>query len=144
MFKTSSCRRCIWLLVLAFATSLFARGQYWDLLGCAQIDGSQDHGEIHITRNDRLFRAVELRVGGESIFFDRLVVHFGNGGYQEFKVSDRIAPGGRDYVVDLPGQQALQSVEFWYYKEPWKHDPKVSLYGNRLPAPETDSISQER
>jgi hypothetical protein len=40
------------LLAFAFATSLFARGQFWDFMGYTQVDSSQDHGRIQITRRD--------------------------------------------------------------------------------------------
>jgi hypothetical protein len=118
------------LLALAFATSLFARGQFWDFLGYTQVDSSQDHSRIQITRRDLHFRTIQLRVSGEAIFFDRLVVHFGDGTSQELMVSDRISPGGKDYVIDPRGEgRVLESVELWYYKEAWEHNPKVSLYG---------------
>jgi hypothetical protein len=118
------------LLAIAFATSLFAHGQFWDFLGYTQVDRSQDHGRIQIARRDRLFRTIQLRVSGEAIFFDRLVVHFAKGTSQEFIVSGRISPEGRNYVIDLLGEhQPLESVELWYYKEPWGHNPSVSLYG---------------
>ena len=89
------------LLALAFATSLFARGQFWDFMGYTQVDSSQDHSRIQITRRDVHFRTIQLRVSGEAIFFDRLVVHFDDGTFQKLIVSDRISPGGRNYVIDL-------------------------------------------
>ena len=126
------------VLVLAFATSLFARGQFWDFLGYTQVDAGHDHGRIQIVRRDRVFRTIQLRVSGEAMFLDRVVMHFGNGTSQELTVSERISPGGKDYVIDLPGERrALESVELWYYKEPWGHNPRVNLYGIRLP--ETDA-----
>jgi hypothetical protein len=118
------------LLALAFATALFARGQSWDFLGYTQVDSRQDHGRIQITRRDVHFRTIQLRVSGEAIFFDRLVVHFGDGTSQELMVNDRISPGGRNYVIDLLGERSLQNVELWYYKEPWGHNPTVSVYGS--------------
>src|SRR4029077_1400775 len=124
------------LLALSFATSLFARGQFWDFLGYTQVDSRQDHGRIQITRRDLHFRTIQLRVSGEAIFFDRLVVHFDDGTSQVRIVSDRISPGGRNYVVDFLGERSLQSVELWYYKEPWGHNPTVSVYGIHLPDPE--------
>jgi len=84
-------RRIAGVLSLVFATSLFARGQFWDFLGYTQVDGSRDHGRIQIARRDRLFRTIQLRVNGEAVFFDRVVVHFGNATSQEL-VSDRISP----------------------------------------------------
>ena len=133
MLWTRIPRTVVGLLALAFATSLFAHGLFWDFLGYTQVDRSQDHGRIQITRRNRLFRTIQLRVSGEAIFFDRLVVHFANGASQEFIVSGRISPEGRNYVIDLSGERtALESVELWYYKEPWGHNPSVSLYGTPL------------
>jgi hypothetical protein len=117
------------LLTLAFATSLLARGQTWAFLGHALVDRKQDHGRVQITRRDRLFRAVQVRVS-DVIFFDRIVVHFSNGTSRELAVNERISPEGRNYVIELPGEhRTLESVELWYYKEPWAHNPSVSLYG---------------
>jgi len=125
------------LLALALATSLFGRGQSWDFLGCSEIDGNRDHSRILIARRDCLFHTIQLRVSGEAIFFDRFVVHFVNGTSQELVVSGRISSEGRTYVVNLPGERrVLESVELWYYKEPWAHSPRVSVYGIRFPIPE--------
>jgi hypothetical protein len=132
------------LLALAFATSLFARGQFWDFLGNARVDGSQNHGQIQITRRDIHFRTIQLRVSGEAIFFDRLVVHFNDGASQEMIVSGRISPGGNNFVIDLLGERSLQSVELWYYKEPWGHNPTVSVYGIHLPDPDASLESSSR
>ena len=130
------------LLVLALATSLFGRGQFWDFLGYTQVDAGHDHGRIQIVRRDRLFRTIQLRVSGEAMFFDRVVMHFGNGTSQELIVSQRISPGGKDYVIDLPGERrTLESVELWYYKEPWGHNPRVNLYGIRLPQTDAEAIA---
>jgi hypothetical protein len=124
------------LVTLPFATSLLARGQAWALLGYTQVDRRQNHSNVQITRRDCFFRAIRLRVS-DAIFFDRLVVHFGNGSSQELAVSERILPEGRNYVIDLPGEpRLLESVEFWYYKEPWERNPRVSLYG--IPSGSTD------
>jgi hypothetical protein len=130
------------LLVLALATSLFGRGQFWDFLGYTQVDAGHDHGRIQIVRRDRLFRTIQLRVSGEAMFFDRVVMHFGNGTSQELIVSERISPGGKDYVIDLPGERrTLESVELWYYKEPWGHNPRVNLYGIRLSQTDAEAIA---
>jgi len=120
------------LFVLVFATSVFARGQSWDFLGYTHLDGGQDHGKIQITRRNGLFHTIQLRVSGDAIFFDRLIVHFGNGTSEEFVVSGRISPEEKNYVFDLHGEgRVLESVELRYYKEAWGHNPKVSLYGIR-------------
>jgi hypothetical protein len=144
MFWTRLSRLFPGLLALALATSVFAHGQFWDFLGYTQVDRSQNHGRIQITRRDCLFRTIQLRVSGEAIFFDRLVVHFANGTSQEFIVSGRISPEGRNYVVDLSGgRTALESVELWYYKEPWGHKPSVSLYGIPLGDADGEDTAQQ-
>lgn len=117
------------LLGLFFAASLFARGQFWDFLGVAQVDNSRDHSRIQITRRDVRSRTIQLRVSGEAIFFDRLVVHFVDGTSQELVVSGRILPGTRNFA--LLRESSLESIELWYYKEPWAHAPRVTLYGVR-------------
>jgi hypothetical protein len=131
------------LLALAFATCLFAQGQFWDFLGYAQVDSSQDHSLIRITRRGVHSRTIQLRVSGEAIFFDRLLVHFDDGTSQELIVSERISPGTRNYLIDFHGEGPLESVEFWYYKEPWGHNPKVTLYGVRSLEGDGQNIAQE-
>jgi len=113
-------------------------------LGNAQVDGGQDHGRIQITRRGIHFHTIQLRVSGEAIFFDRLVVHFDDGTFQQLIVSDRISPGGKSYVIDLLGERSLQSVELWYYKEPWSRNPTVSVYGIHLPDPDASLESSNR
>jgi hypothetical protein len=129
------------LLALVFATSVFARGQSWDFLGYTHLDGGQDHGKIQITRRNGLFHTIQLRVSGDPIFFDRLIVHFGNGTSEEFVVSGWISPEEKNYVIDLHGEgRVLESVELKYYKEAWGHNPRVSLYGTR--PQEGDGVSK--
>src|SRR5271170_6513478 len=135
MYRKHFLRTITGLLVFVSATSLFARGQFWDFLGYTQVDSSRDHGRIQITRSDVHFRTIQLRVSGEAIFFDRLVVHFGDGTSQESVVSGRLL-GGSNYIIEFHGGRALESVELWYFKEPWGHTPKVSLYG--VPLPDAD------
>lgn len=132
------------LLALAFASCLFARGQFWDFLGYTQVDGGQDHGSIQLARHDRFFRTIQLRVSGESIFLDRVVIHFADGTFRELIVAERVLSQGGNYVIDLTGERCvLDSVELWYFREPWGQNPKVSLYGIRLPDPAIESISPE-
>jgi hypothetical protein len=117
------------LLALPFATSLLARGRAWAFMGYTQVDRRQDHSNVQVTRRDCFFRTIRLRVS-EAIFFDRVVVHFGNGTSQELIISERILPEGGNYVINLPGEpRLLESIDLWYYKEPWGRDPRVSLYG---------------
>jgi hypothetical protein len=70
-------------------------------------------------------------VSGDAIFFDRVVVHFADGTSEEWAIRDRVWPGGRNRVIGLYGERrAVESVELWYYREPWEHTPSVILYGS--------------
>jgi hypothetical protein len=122
------------LVALLVANNLLARGRIWNFLGYTRFDGNRDHGAIEVKRSDRIFRTIELRFSGDAIFFDRFLIHFGNGTTQELVVGGRISTPGKEYVVEFPDDgRALESVEFWYFKEHWDHNPAVSLYGSCLP-----------
>jgi hypothetical protein len=141
MAQTALLRTIALLVAFASAGSLFARGQSWDFLGYTQVDGSQDHGRIQIARRDLLFRTIQLRVSGDPIFFDRLVLHFDNGASKEFSVGDRISSAGRNYDINLSVEhRVLTSVDLWYYNESWGHNPRVSLYGIRVSDRDTESV----
>lgn len=129
-------------LALTFAACLSAQGQFWDFLGHTQVDLNQSHAIIPITRHNLRFRTIQLRVSGETVFFDRLVIHFSDGASQELLVAGRISPGARNYVIELLGERSLENVELWYYKESRAHNPTVTLYG--IPSPDTGVITAAR
>jgi hypothetical protein len=131
------------LVALSLSASLLsARGQFWDFLGYTQVDSSQNHGRILVTRRDAHVRRIQLRVTGEAIFFDHLEIRFEDGTSQELMVSERILPGVRDF--ELLGGRSLKSVELWYYQQPEGHNPKVTLYGVRSPEDEGQTLAQSR
>jgi hypothetical protein len=131
-------------LVLALCPCLFGSGQFWDFLGQTQINDSQRHCKIQIVRPDQLYRTIQMRISGEAIFLDRLVVHFDCKGSQVITVSRRISPEEKSYTIELPVEgRALESVEVWYYKEPWEHTPRVILYGVRTKEIGSDSPAEE-
>src|SRR5437016_936784 len=66
-------------LAIASTISFPAQGQVWDFLGVTEIDGTRDHEKIEVTRRNGVFHAIQFRVSGDAIFFDRVVVHFGDG-----------------------------------------------------------------
>ncbi len=122
------------LLALAFSTpTVYAQhGDRWERLGDAHVDGRQDHDVIHVGRHDGRFRALSLSVSGGEIFFEKVLVHYGNGSTEELVIRDRIPSGGRTRAIDLPGdRRVIESVELWYSKGSWTHRPKVTLFGLR-------------
>jgi hypothetical protein len=141
----------VWLLSLivslAFGVSVCAQGYgdrdrdrdrdrdyrgRWAHLGNAHVDGHNDHDNIRVGMRDGRFRAIQLRVSGGAIDFQRVVVHFGNGSQEELIFRERIPSGGRTRPMDLPGERrVIESVELWYSKENWRRKPRVDLYGIR-------------
>ena len=118
-------------LAVACMICLPAQGQVWDFLGVRQIDGTRDHDKIPVTRRNGVFHAIQLRVSGDAIFFDRVVVHFGDGTSEALAVQGRIWPEGRNHIIGFSGERrVVESVEVWYYKEAWAHSPSVILYGS--------------
>jgi hypothetical protein len=71
------------------------------------------------------------------------VIHFEDGTSQELVVNDRILPGESNYVIDLRGERSLESVEIWYYKESWRQNPIISVYGTPLPNPVAQAMVRE-
>jgi hypothetical protein len=120
------------LAALSLATSSQAQHEHWTYLGEAHVDGGLDHDNIHVGIEDGRFRAIQLRVNGGAVEFDRVIVHFGNGSEETLPIRHRIPSGGRTDAIDLPGERrVIRSVEMWYGKARWEHRPKVSLYGVR-------------
>jgi hypothetical protein len=129
-------RNLVWLLslvaALMFSVSLQAQEGRWERLGDAHVDGQNDHDNIHVGRSDGKFRAVQLRVSGGAIDFQRVIVHFGDGSNQELEFREHIQDGGRTRPMDLTGdRRRIESVELWYSKESWHRRPKVELWGVR-------------
>ena len=132
MLKSHIVRLVFVLLAFAFHSSLHAEGLVWRFLGNLRIDRAQDHDKIQIGDRHGAFRAVQLRVSGEAIFCQRIVVHYTNGTSEELVVGNRIFPEGKTRIIDFAGDpHTLDSVEFWYFREPWEHLPRVTLYGTR-------------
>ena len=129
-------RKCIvrplaCFLAVASTICLPAQGQVWDFLGIRQIDATRDHDQIQVTRRNGVFQALQLRVSGDAIFFDRVVIHFGDGTSEALAVQGRIWPEGRNHIIGFSGERrVVESVEVWYYKEAWEHSPRVILYGS--------------
>ena len=118
-------------LAVASTICLPAQGQAWDFLGIRQIDATRDHDKIQVTRRNGVFQALQLRVSGDAIFFDRVVIHFGDGTSEALAVQGRIWPEGRNHIIGFSGERrVVESVEVWYYKEAWEHSPSVILYGS--------------
>jgi hypothetical protein len=126
----------VWMLgvfLLASCTSLYAQGVQGGRmvhLGDAHVDGAIDHDTIRVGRSEGKYRAIQLRVSGGAIRFDRVIVRYGNGTQEEIAIRDLIPSGGRTRIIDLPGdRRIIRTLDLWYEKATWRRRPKVSLYG---------------
>jgi hypothetical protein len=121
-------------IVMMTAMSVSLSAQSWKFLGSAKVHGvGVDHDEILVTAMEGDFSAIKLFVENEGIEFERVVVHFGNGGQQELAIRDFIPAGGETRVLDLTGRdRIIHSVDFYYKSNPvTKRKGKVKLYGRR-------------
>lgn len=102
----------------------------WLYLGQSNVDGIRDHDNIRVNSREA-FRALQLRVQGGEIEFQRVVVHFENGADSEVEIRDRIRAGGQTRMIDLPGDnRRIESVEVWYSQGNWgRRRPNLRLYG---------------
>lgn len=118
-------------LLLTFGVAADAQRGYWQSLGTAYVDGGRDHDVIRVNARGS-FTALQLGIKGGEIDFQRVVVHFENGGQQELDVRERIPAGGKTRPIDLKGDRRhIESVEFWYGKPTWRTRPRVQLWGRR-------------
>jgi hypothetical protein len=125
------------LLLLSFSLAANAQRRNqgdgrWERLGQSRVDGRRDHDNIRVNARGG-FRAIQLRVQGGAIEFQRVVVHFENGADTDVQIRDRVRAGGTTRAIDLPGdQRRIQSVEIWYGKENWgRRRPTLTLFGRR-------------
>ena len=104
----------------------------WEYLGQSNVDGRRDHDNIRVNARGA-FRAIQLRVQGGAIEFQRVVVHFENGADSEVAIRDRIPADGQTLAIDLPGdKRRIDNVEVWYGKGNWgRRRPNLRLYGRR-------------
>jgi hypothetical protein len=129
-------KRKLWLLglclIVASSTSLYAQRAHMVHLGDASVDGARDRDTINVGRRAGAFRAIQLRVHGGAVNFDRVIVRYGNGAQEELQIRSTIPSGGQTRIIDLPGERRIiQSIDFWYGKANWLRRPRVSLYGVR-------------
>jgi hypothetical protein len=107
-------------------------GGQWTLLGQRHIDGRADNDKIDIGRDNGRFRAIQFRVEGGTVMFDRIRVQYLNGETDEISVRSRIDDGGKTRIIDLPGnRRVIESISMWYAKRNWHSRPTVRVSGIR-------------
>jgi hypothetical protein len=108
------------------------RGGRWVLLGVRHIDGRMDSDKIDVGRDNGKFKAIQFRVDGGTVMFERIHVKYLNGESEDIGVRSEIQDGGKTRQIDLPGKRrVIESVSMWYAKRNWRTHPTVQVYGIR-------------
>lgn len=120
-------------MTLLSVSSLFyaqLRGGGWQHLGSAHVDGRADHDKIDVPGGT--FTALQMGVSNGAIGFERVVVHFRNGGDEVLPVGVVVRSGRRTPPIPLRGgTREIRNVELWYTKGRFEGKPKVDLFGRR-------------
>jgi hypothetical protein len=126
-------RSLILLILLSAGTGLNAHAQIggWQHLGNAHVDGRADHDRIDV--GGGTFTALSMGVTNGAVEFERVVVHFRNGGDEVLPVATVVRSGGRTPPIPLRGgTREVKSVEIWYAKGKYAQGkPRVDLFGRR-------------
>ena len=119
------------LLVIAAAHAVSAQHRGWELLGTKSIEGRVDYDEIKCHGKDT-YTALQFRVTGAAVQFDRVVVEYGNHNSRPYPFRRLVRPNGASPVLDLVGgERDIATVKFWYEKASWGTKPEVRLFGRR-------------
>ena len=104
----------------------------WEYLGNAHVDGNYDHDNIKVGVQDGRFHAIQLRVRGGAIEFQRVLIHYADGEPEDIVVRERIPEGGNSRSIELRGyERYIKSLELWYSRGDWHTRPEVQLFGRR-------------
>ena len=115
------------LAVTAMSTAASAAQE----LGCRSIGFITDRDVIPIGANDGAFKSIQLRVSGNDISMQDLVVVYGNGKPDELAVREKIRAGGQTRWIDLKGnRRVIKRIEMRYASRlNFKGQAKVCVYG---------------
>lgn len=96
-----------------------AKRASWVNLGCQQADLLRDRDSIDVGKREGRFRAVRLRVMGNDIQVNNLVVVYANGNPDKLPVQRLVRAGTASAPIDLIGRQrAIRRIEIAYRSRP--------------------------
>lgn len=91
------------------------RANAWVLLGERSVTDRLDRDRIEVGAARGTFRSVRLDVSGHAVDFQKVVIHFHNGGDQNVGLKNTIPAGASSRVIDIEGaNRTITSIEFWY------------------------------
>jgi hypothetical protein len=102
-------------LSMVVSAQRVAQGQQWVLLGTKNVTDRSDHDSVAVGQNQGEFSRIKLAVGRSAVNFQRVVIHYRNGGDQDVELRDNIRAGGETRAIDLRADDRnIRSIEFWY------------------------------
>jgi hypothetical protein len=103
----------------------------WEELGCQKVGFFNDRDSINVGRREGRFRAIRLRVTGNDVHMERLVVVYGNGSPDEIPVSFNIRQGDQSGPLDLKGRErAIHRIDMLYRaRKAFKGSARVCVDG---------------
>jgi hypothetical protein len=91
----------------------------WELLGERKVKLSTDRDVIPVTLLRGDFRRLQIKVAGQAVFFNEVVVVYGNGAVDNIPIRTLIRAGGQSRVMDLRGgDRIIKRVELLYRSVP--------------------------
>ena len=119
------------LVIVGVGSSVHAQLGAWEQLGRKEIEGKHDHDKIKC-HGKETYRALQFRVNGAAVQFDRILVEYGNHNTRAYPFKILVPPNGSSPVLDLVGgERDIANVQFWYQKASWGKKPEALLYGRR-------------
>ena len=95
------------------------RGGKWVLLGCQRVGFAVDKDTIRVGRKEGNFKAIQLKVTGNTIYINDLNVVYGNGKRDDIRVRNEFKAGSTSRVIDLRGRDRfIDRIEMLYRSKP--------------------------
>jgi len=95
------------------------------------VDGRSDHDKIEVGGGGT-FTALQMAVTNGAVGFERITVHFRNGGEEVLPVAAVVRSGGHTPPIPMRGgAREISNVEVWYAKGKFEGKPRVDLMGRR-------------
>ena len=92
-----------------------AQSGRWELLGARTVTDRADHDTVKVGGAKGDFTAIKIEVQRRAVHFQRVVIHFRNGGDQRVELRDSIPANGESRVIDVDGKdRVIRSIDFWY------------------------------
>lgn len=102
-------------LALTITSHAQGRAGNWVQLGQRVVTDRADHDTIAVGADRGTFRSVRFEVAGHAVDFQRVVIHFRNGGDQNVALRNTIPAGGQSREIDIDGaNRVITSIDFWY------------------------------